>query len=78
MLILLGVILSWLPYLALRLYWQYLITTVPGAAHGEVSGPANYFLPRLLFAAILLTLVLVAAFFSIWRYTPPNSNERST
>jgi len=74
--ILLGVVLSWLPYLALMLYWQYLLATVPDAVHGEFSGPANYFLPRLLLGAIVLTVVLVAAF-AVWRRTTSRSNERN-
>jgi hypothetical protein len=76
-LIIFGVVLSWLPYLVLRIYWQHLISTVPDAAHGEFSGPATYFLPRLLVAAILLTAGLVAALFFIHRRTTPNSNERN-
>ncbi len=61
MLMLLGVVFSWLPYLALKLYWEYLLATDPGVAHGEFSGPASYFLPRLLLGAMILTLVLLAA-----------------
>ena len=48
----------WVPYLALKCYWSYLINTVPGAEHGEVSGPVLYFLPRLLAVAVLSTLLI--------------------
>ena len=69
MLLVSGVVLSWVPYLALRLYWQHLIITVPDAANGEFSGAAQYFLPKLLLAAVFLSLVLAAAFLTIRRRT---------
>ena len=72
-----GLILSWLPYLALRLYWQYLVITVPDALHGEFSGPAFYFLPRLLTAAISLSLLLVSAWFFVRSNTTRNPDDRS-
>ncbi len=72
-----GVVLAWLPYLALRLYWQYLITTVPDAANGELSGPVGYFLPRLLVAAVVLSVALTAGFRFALPRTTPNSNDRN-
>jgi len=53
-----GVPLIWVPYVALRLYWHHLPATVPVAAHGEVSVPIKYFLPRLL---LVLALIVSAA-----------------
>jgi hypothetical protein len=53
--------LGWLPYLSLQLYWQHLIATVPGAEHGEISGPVLYFLPKLFVAAAIVTLGAVCA-----------------
>ena len=73
MLILSGVVLAWLPYLGLQLYWQHLIATVPDAAHGELSGPVQFFLPALLIAAILLSVVLVVGF----HFTRPRSTPNS-
>ena len=32
------IVASWLPYVALRIYLEYLTRTVPGASHGEFSG----------------------------------------
>ena len=75
-LILLGVIVSWLPYLAVRVYWQYLFDSVPNAAHGEFSGPADYFLYRLLLGATVSTVVLLISF-AFWRDTTPRSNEHN-
>jgi hypothetical protein len=49
-------LLAWLPYVLLRLYWEHLIATVPGAEHGEVSGPVLYFLPKLFVAAAVVTV----------------------
>jgi hypothetical protein len=51
---------SWLPYVALRFYWEYLTRNVPGATHGEFSGPILYFLPRLLSFAVLVTGLAIA------------------
>lgn len=77
MLILSGAVLAWLPYLALQLYWRHLLSTVPDAAHGEFSGPALYFLPRLLIAAILISLILAAAFLSTQLRSTPTPNDRN-
>ncbi len=73
MLILSGVVLTWLPYLGLQLYWQHLIATVPDAAHGELSGPMQFFLPALFIAAILLSVVLVAGFYCTRSRSTTNS-----
>jgi hypothetical protein len=51
-------IFAWLPYVSLKLYWLSLLRTVPGAEHGEVSGPIGYFLPRLLIAAVAATIAV--------------------
>lgn len=59
-LLLLGIGTAWVPYLTLWFYWRHLLATVPGADHGEVSGPILYFLPRLLTLAVVLSLVLLA------------------
>ena len=77
MLLLSGLVLAWLPYLALQLYWQHLITTVPDAAHGEFSGLALYFLPRLLIAAILVSVVIAAMFLSTHLRSTPTPNDRN-
>ena len=77
MLILSGVVFAWLPYLALQLYWQHLIATVPDAAHGEFSGPALYFLPRLLIAAIFVSVVLAVTFFLTHPRSTPTPNDRN-
>ena len=68
---------AWLPYLALQLYWSYLIATVPDAAHGELSGPAHYFLPRLLIAALILSVVFAATFFYGQSCHTPKPNDRN-
>lgn len=57
---LVGIGISWLPYVTLRLYWQHHIAGVPGAARGELSGPTSFFLPLLLAAAILYSLFFLA------------------
>ncbi len=49
----------WLPYVSLRFYWIHLLATVPGAQTGEVSGPINYFLPRLFWIAIVGTALAI-------------------
>jgi hypothetical protein len=54
------IVASWLPYVALRIYWEYLTRAVPGASHGEFSGPALYFLPRLLIFAAVVTGLAIA------------------
>ena len=77
MLILSGAVLAWLPYLALQMYWQHLIATDPDAAHGEFSGPAHYFLPRLLIAAVFVSVVLAAAFLSTHLRSTPTPNDRN-
>jgi hypothetical protein len=51
--------LSWAPYLTLATYWRHLLATVPGASHGEVSGPILNFLPKLLAIAIFATFGIV-------------------
>jgi hypothetical protein len=51
-------IFAWLPYVSLKLYWLSLLRTVPGAEHGELSGPILYFLPRLLIAAVAATIAV--------------------
>ena len=48
---------SWAPYFFLKLYWIDLISRNPDAAHGEVSGPVLYFLPRLLAVACAVSVV---------------------
>lgn len=65
-------VLAWLPYFALRLYWQRLIATAPDSAHGELSGPVQFFLPALLVAAILFSIVLVAGFYFKRPRSAPN------
>jgi hypothetical protein len=62
------IVASWLPYSALRIYWEFLIGTVPGASHGEFSGPAHYFLPRLLISAALVTVIAIVC----WAITSRN------
>jgi hypothetical protein len=57
---------AWLPYVVLRLYWEHLLATVPGAAHGEVSGPILYFLPRLMVAAAVFTALVFAT--AAWKW----------
>jgi len=51
-------VLAWLPYTALLLYWRSLLDNVPGAAHGELSGPVLYFLPRLQLLGIVASLII--------------------
>ncbi len=73
-LLFLGIGASWLPYLALWFYWHHLLNTVPGADHGEISGPVLYFLPRLLALTVALSLVLLVIVGRKWmRGTPPAS-----
>jgi hypothetical protein len=59
--------LGWLPYVILRAFWEFLLLTVPGASHGEVSGPILYFLPRLLQFAIVYTIVASVITFAVSR-----------
>jgi hypothetical protein len=54
------IVASWFPYVALRVYWEFLLRTVPGSSHGEISGPVLYFLPRLLIFAVIATSIIVA------------------
>jgi hypothetical protein len=77
MLLFAGVAFAWLPYLVLRFYWQHLLVAVPDAAHGEFSGPALYFLPRLLIAAILVSIGLAVAFLSIHLRSTQTPNGRN-
>jgi hypothetical protein len=46
---------------------------IPDAAHGELSGPVQFFLPALLIAAVLLSVVLVAGFYFTRPRSTPNS-----
>jgi hypothetical protein len=64
--------LIWIPYVALRLYWQHLLRTVPGADHGEASGPIEYFLARLLVLALVASgaLLVVLAVLAVRRTAP--------
>jgi hypothetical protein len=66
----------WLPYLAVRLYWEYLLRTVPGASHGEISGPILYFLPRLVSFALAGTVIglIFAVFAALWRNRVDSTN----
>ncbi|MCF6299053.1 MAG: hypothetical protein L3J01_04155 [Thiomicrorhabdus sp.] len=60
---LLAIPLSWVPYAGLSIYWNHLISTVPGASHGEVSGPISFFLPVLFVMATIVSfgfLVIIA------------------
>jgi hypothetical protein len=52
---------TWLPYSLVKIYWLILCETVPGADHGEMSGPVLFFLPRLLVAAVLVSSFVLAA-----------------
>jgi hypothetical protein len=71
-LLFLGIAASWVPYLALWFYWRHLLATVPGADHGEISGPVIYFLPRLLILAVALSLALLTILGWKWvRRTEP-------
>jgi len=64
-------LLCWVPFIALKGYWLHLISTVPGAEHGEVSGPILWFLRALLiFASIMSVLIGVAAVFVASKPTP--------
>lgn len=53
---------AWIPYLGLTLYWRHLKATVQGADHGELSGPVQYFLPRLLALALLVSVASTSAY----------------
>jgi hypothetical protein len=66
----------WLPYLAVRLYWEYLLRTVPRASHGEISGPIQYFLPRLLSFAVAGTVIglILAVLAALWRNRVDSTN----
>jgi hypothetical protein len=65
------VVASWLPYAALRMYWEYLLLTVPGASHNEFSGPALYFLPRLaIFAGLVTVGVMVLCAITVRQNSP--------
>ena len=66
---------AWAPYLTLRLWWGNLVATVPGAEHGEASGPVLYFLPRLLVAAVAATVLVIAVV--IWKVCRVKTNAKS-
>ena len=56
-----AIVAGWTPYLGLTLYWRHLIATVQGADHGELSGPVQYFLPRLLMLALVMSVTSISA-----------------
>lgn len=56
-----AVAIGWLPYMLLRGFWAILLASVPGASHGEVSGPILFFLPRLFWCGVAITVVVMVA-----------------
>ena len=66
---------SWLPYIALRLYWENLLRTVPRAATGEVSEPIQFSLLCLLVFAVAVTVAAVIYAAIAIRYRNPISPD---